>query len=135
MYTLTIQYLSCSVKKNISKEVYTAGNVYECSTRIPGKEFLPDYANKSSNLYKDLVTNFIMQVELNLPEHYQDLINAKEMMLVVKAVRSGSVIVDFDLISALEVNLSTSDVQLSVISALNSSALRVDLNSTYVKGF
>ncbi|KAL0973263.1 hypothetical protein UPYG_G00201180, partial [Umbra pygmaea] len=133
MYTLTIQYLSCSVKKNISIEVYTAGNVYECSTRIPGEAFLPEYTNQSSNLYKDLVTNFIMQVELNLPEHYQDLINAKEMMLVVTAVRSGSVIVDFDLISALEVNLSTSNVQLSVISALNSSALGVDLNSTYVK--
>lgn len=55
------------------------------------------------------------------------------MVIVVTGVRRG-VIVDFDLVTALEVNLSTSDVQKSVINALNSSALRVDLNITSVKG-
>lgn len=56
------------------------------------------------------------------------------MVIVVTGVRRG-VIVDFDLVTALEVKLSTSDVQNSVINALKSSALGVDLNFTSVKGF
>ncbi|CAB1349046.1 unnamed protein product [Coregonus sp. 'balchen'] len=53
--------------------------------------------------------------------------------MVVTGVRRGSVIVGFDLITALEVKLSTSDVQNSVINALKSSAPGVDLNITSVK--
>ncbi|KAK6296653.1 hypothetical protein J4Q44_G00327950 [Coregonus suidteri] len=74
-----------------------------------------------------------MQVENNLPKEYQDLIKAKQMVVVVRGVRRGSVIVDFDLVNALEVKLSTSDVQNSVINALKTSALGVDLNFTSVK--
>ncbi|XP_035591442.1 mucin-13-like isoform X3 [Oncorhynchus keta] len=133
MYTLNIEYLSCSIKKYISANIITAGKVYESFTRIPGRDFVSDYTNQSSKLYKDFVTNFTMQVENNLPEEYRDLIRDKEMVIVVTGVRRGSVIVDFDLVTALEVNLSTSDVQNSVINALKSSALGVDLNITSVK--
>nr|XP_029537070.1 uncharacterized protein LOC115141878 isoform X3 [Oncorhynchus nerka] len=134
MYTLIIDYLSCSIKKYISANIITAGKVYESFTRIPGRDFVSDYTNQSSKLYKDFVTNFTMQVENNLPKEYRDLIRDKEMVIVVTGVRRGSVIVDFDLVTALEVNLSTSDVQNSVINALKSSALGVDLNITSVKG-
>lgn len=82
----------------------------------------------------DLNVHISLKVGNNLPKAYQDLIRAKEMVVVVTGVHRGSVIVDFDLVTALEVNLSTSDVQKSVINALNSSALRVDLNITSVKG-
>nr|XP_029537068.1 uncharacterized protein LOC115141878 isoform X1 [Oncorhynchus nerka] len=133
MYTLIIDYLSCSIKKYISANIITAGKVYESFTRIPGRDFVSDYTNQSSKLYKDFVTNFTMQVENNLPKEYRDLIRDKEMVIVVTGVRRGSVIVDFDLVTALEVNLSTSDVQNSVINALKSSALGVDLNITSVK--
>ncbi|XP_070983204.1 uromodulin-like 1 [Oncorhynchus clarkii lewisi] len=133
MYTLIIEYLSCSIKKYISANIITAGKVYESFTRIPGRDFVSDYTNQSSKLYKDFVTNFNMQVENNLPKEYQDLIRDKEMVIVVTGVRRGSVIVDFDLVTALEVNLLTSDVQNSVINALKSSALGVDLNITSVK--
>eukprot|EP00063_Salmo_salar_P095451 XP_014070286.1 PREDICTED: uncharacterized protein LOC106613003 [Salmo salar] len=132
IHTLIIEYLSCSIKKNISANIITAGKVYESFTRIPGRDFVSDYTNQSSKLYKDFVTNFTVQVENNLPKGYQELIRYKEMVIVVTGVRRG-VIVDFDLVTALEVNLSTSDVQKSVINALNSSALRVDLNITSVK--
>lgn len=133
IYTLIIEYLSCDIKKNISRDIITAGKVYESSTRIPGREFLSDYSNQSSKLYKDFVANFTMQVENNLPKAYQDLTRAKEMVVVVTGVHRGSVIVDFDLVIALEVKLSTSDVQNSVINALKLSALGVDLNFTSVK--
>ncbi|XP_034148932.1 serine-rich adhesin for platelets isoform X3 [Esox lucius] len=133
MYTLTIEYLSCGVKKNISIDVVTTGKVYECSTRIPSGEFFSDYLNQSSSLYKDFVINFTIQVETNLPKQYQDLISAQQMMVIVRDVRQGSVIVDFDLVTAFDVNLSTSDVRTSVINALNLSTLRVDLNSTHVQ--
>ncbi|KAJ7995496.1 hypothetical protein DPEC_G00245170 [Dallia pectoralis] len=135
MYTLTIEYLSCNIKKNISVVVATTGNVYECSTRIPGMAFLPDYSNQSSSLYKEFVNNFTTEVMKNLLVEYQSLIAAQQMMLVVRAVRSGSVIVDFDLVTDSAVNLSTSAVRMSVIKALNASTFGVDLNATYVKGF
>ncbi|CDQ68799.1 unnamed protein product, partial [Oncorhynchus mykiss] len=83
IYTLIIEYLSCDIKKNISRDIITAGKVYESSTRIPGREFLSDYSNQSSKLYKDFVANFTMQVENNLPKAYQDLTRAKEMVVVV----------------------------------------------------
>ncbi|XP_024301047.1 uncharacterized protein LOC112267147 isoform X3 [Oncorhynchus tshawytscha] len=131
--TTVAECVSETLVNVIRLEKITTGKVYESFTRIPGRDFVSDYTNQSSKLYKDFVTNFTMQVENNLPKEYRDLIRDKEMVIVVTGVRRGSVIVDFDLVTALEVNLSTSDVQNSVINALKSSALGVDLNITSVK--
>lgn len=57
------------------------------------------------------------------------------MLVVVTRIRRGSVIVDFDIVTSVEVRLPLADVQNSFIKALNISGLGVDLSSTYVTGF
>ena len=65
---------------------------------------------------------------------YQDLINANEMRVIVTQIRRGSVIIEFDLLTNVRINLQTSNVQKNIINALNASSLDVDLNQTTVRG-
>nr|XP_015196678.1 PREDICTED: uncharacterized protein LOC107076670 [Lepisosteus oculatus] len=54
------------------------------------------------------------------------------MMVVIKSIRQGSVIVDFDIVTNSNFSLDTTVIQKTFIEALNSSALGVDLNQTSV---
>ncbi|KAJ8403817.1 hypothetical protein AAFF_G00346850 [Aldrovandia affinis] len=132
-YTLTIEYLSCSTMEEITRNITTAANIFESSTRIPGREFDPDYKNQSSQQFKIFAAYFKEEVKANVPSDYQDLINANDMRVVVTEIRRGSVIVNFDLVTSVRIELVTSSVEKNIINALNMSALGVDLNQTTVR--
>ncbi|KAG7471307.1 hypothetical protein MATL_G00123200 [Megalops atlanticus] len=131
-YTLIIEYPFCGKRENATMNITTVAKIYESYTRIPGEEFVPEFKNQSSTEFKKFVARFINEVEENLPPEYRELINANKMRVVVKEIRKGSVIVDFDLVTSVTVDLTTSNIQANVISALNKSALGIDLNQTAV---
>ncbi|KAI1893531.1 hypothetical protein AGOR_G00124690 [Albula goreensis] len=131
-YTLIIEYLSCGGNEQITRNITTAAKIYESSTRIPDDTFLPAYKNHSSPKFKEYVANFKEEIKKNLPMDYQNFIKQNDMRFVVIQIRRGSVIIDFDLITNVDVELSTPSIRRTVINALNMSALKVDFNQTTV---
>ncbi|XP_035240578.1 serine-rich adhesin for platelets-like isoform X2 [Anguilla anguilla] len=132
-YTVTIEYFSCSNKEEIKRNITTAANIYESSTRIPDIEFLPEYDNHSSPQFQTLVSHFKEEITKNLPRDYQDLIKENNMRVVVTKIRRGSVIIEFDLLTNTKIDLQTSTVEKNIINALNTSTLKVDLDQTTVR--
>ncbi|KAJ8257031.1 hypothetical protein COCON_G00191830 [Conger conger] len=129
-YTLIIEYFSCSNKEEFMRKITTVANIYESTTRIPSINFRAEYQNQSSQEFQELASHFKEEVIKNLPREYQDFIQRKEMRVIVTQIREGSVIIDFDLLTDVEIGLQTSAVEKNIINALNTSSLDVDLEQT-----
>ncbi|KAJ8368335.1 hypothetical protein SKAU_G00083630, partial [Synaphobranchus kaupii] len=132
-YTLTIEYFSCSNKEEIMRNITTAANIYESSTRIPSAEFQPEYKNQSSPLFQNFAAHFKEEVTKNLPSDIQDQIKNNNIRVVVTQIRRGSVIIEFDLVTNIDIRLETSTVEKNIINALNMSSLDVDLKQTTIR--
>ncbi|NWR80103.1 UROL1 protein, partial [Centropus unirufus] len=61
-YQISVDVSTCSKNFSTSLTVRTAAEVFNGTTRIINRVFVPEYENKSSTIFKEFETTFIKEV-------------------------------------------------------------------------
>ncbi|KAK2527132.1 hypothetical protein Q9233_008051, partial [Columba guinea] len=134
-YQISVDVSTCSKNVSTSLKVRTAAEVFNGTTRIINKIFVPEYQNKSSIAFKDFETKFINETEKHLPQKIRELIKGKKLRIIINSIENGSVIVNFDIVLDIGENVTEKEVSDAFIEALNmSTVLKADLKKTVIQG-
>nr|XP_021140509.1 uncharacterized protein LOC110357374 [Columba livia] len=133
-YQISVDVSTCSKNVSTSLKVRTAAEVFNGTTRIINKIFVPEYQNKSSIAFKDFETKFINETEKHLPQKIRELIKGKKLRIIINSIENGSVIVNFDIVLDIGENVTEKEVSDAFIEALNmSTVLKADLKKTVIQ--
>nr|XP_006126180.1 flocculation protein FLO11-like [Pelodiscus sinensis] len=132
-YTISVEVLICGQKASTSMTVQTASKNFKGQTRLTNQVFKPQYSNKSSAAFKDFEKNFTAEIKEKMTDDFKTLFNKGRLLIVIDSISNGSVIVLFNIMMAVEQNLTETNISSAFIKALNESTLwKVDFQSTSV---
>ncbi|XP_014793478.1 PREDICTED: cell wall protein DAN4-like isoform X2 [Calidris pugnax] len=133
-YQISVDVTTCSKNISTSLTVRTAAEVFNGTTRITNKDFIPEYQNKSSAAFKEFETKFINEIKKHLPQKIQELINGTKMHIEINSLKNGSVIVIFNIVMDIGENITKTEISDAFTGALNmSTVLQADLRKTVIQ--
>ncbi|NXP55108.1 UROL1 protein, partial [Heliornis fulica] len=133
-YQISVDVSTCFKNVSSSLTVRTAAEVFNGSTRITNRIFMPEYQNRSSTAFKNFETEFIKEIKKHLPQKILDLINKEKMRVVINSIKNGSLIVLFNIVLNVGENITKSEISHVFIEALNmSTVMEADLKKTVIE--
>ncbi|NXL93455.1 UROL1 protein, partial [Alectura lathami] len=133
-YQTSVEVLTCSKNVSTSMRVRTAAKVFNGTTRITNKDFIPEYQNKSSTAFKDFEAKFIEEIKKHLPKETLKLIEERKMRIVINSLKNGSVIVSFSIVLDVGEKITKTEISDAFTEALNmSTVLKADLKKTVIE--
>ncbi|XP_021262019.1 mucin-19-like [Numida meleagris] len=133
-YQVSVDVLTCSKNVSTSMTVRTVAKVFNGTTRITNKDFIPEYLNKSSTEFKKFEAKFIEEIKKHLPAVILKLIEEGKMRIVINSLTNGSVIASFSIVLDGGENVTKTEISDAFTEALNmSTVLKADLKKTIIE--
>ncbi|XP_043556128.1 transmembrane cell adhesion receptor mua-3-like [Chiloscyllium plagiosum] len=132
-YNVLVLVNSCSQQQSIQRRIRTRAKVLKARTRIRNRTFVPQLRDRTSQIYKEFVKNFIQDLLRRVTQRFLSLYNRNLLRIVILRLTPGSVDVNFDIVLSLDENVTLNETKEEFANSLNrSTEFDIDITNTNI---